>query len=180
MHCLLSPIDPYVFGRGGEEYLFFQQLGYTPEVIPGISSAMAAPLFADIPVTHRGVASQLLICTGTGKKNTKPDIPPYHPTRTTVILMGIHRIRQLANELMEIGGYPEDCPCAVVERASCPDQRVVHGTVGTIASIMERVGSMPPGTLIIGRTCEVLRGSQANDISLGRLFAEQDIEVMER
>ncbi|CAG8730399.1 6166_t:CDS:2, partial [Acaulospora colombiana] len=55
--------DPFLFGRGGEEFLFYRSNGYTPQVLPGISSCMSAPLLANIPVTHRGVASQLLVCT---------------------------------------------------------------------------------------------------------------------
>jgi len=98
--------DPFLFGRGGEEFLFFQSNGYIPQVIPGISSCMSAPLLANIPVTHRGVASQFLVCTGTSKRNTLLEIPMYHPARTTVFLMACHRIRDITKDLMDKGNYP--------------------------------------------------------------------------
>ncbi|CAG8596140.1 10670_t:CDS:2 [Paraglomus occultum] len=148
--------DPYLFGRGGEEYRFFQSKGYDPIVIPGVSSCMAAPLLAKIPTTFRGISSQFLVCTGTGRRNTLPDIPKFHPNRTSVFLMAIHRMRQLSQDLIDIGEYPPDTPCAMVERASCKDQRVIKGTVGNIAEVMERVGCSPPGTLVVGKVCDVL------------------------
>ncbi|CAI2169876.1 8744_t:CDS:10 [Funneliformis geosporum] len=143
--------DPFLFGRGGEEFLFFRSHGYVPQVIPGISSCMSAPLLANIPVTHRGVASQFLVCTGTGKKNTLPEIPTYHPARTTVFLMACHRIKDITKELINEGNYPSDCPCVVIERASCTDQREIRGTLSTIADIMEMEGHTPPGTLVVGQ-----------------------------
>ncbi|CAG8619758.1 7981_t:CDS:2 [Cetraspora pellucida] len=148
--------DPFLFGRGGEEFLFYRSHGYTPQVIPGISSCMSAPLLANIPVTHRGVASQFLVCTGTGKQNTLPDIPPYHPSRTTVFLMACHRIKQITHVLINDEKYPPECPCVVIERASCKDQNIIRGTVGTIAEILEQVGHKPPGTLVVGWSCLTL------------------------
>ncbi|CAG8619690.1 8272_t:CDS:2 [Rhizophagus irregularis] len=148
--------DPFLFGRGGEEFLFYQSHGYIPQVIPGVSSCMSAPLLANIPVTHRGVASQFLVCTGTGKKNTIPEIPAYNPIRTTVFLMACHRIRDITKDLMEKGNYPSDCPCVVIEKASFMDQREIRGTVSTIADIIDREGHTPPGTFVVGHACTVL------------------------
>jgi uroporphyrin-III C-methyltransferase len=153
-----SILDPYLFGRGGEEFLFYQSHGYIPEVIPGISSCMSAPLLANIPVTHRGVASQFLVCTGTGKKNTIPEIPTYNPVRTTVFLMACHRIRDITKDLMEKGKYPSDCPCVIIEKASFPDQREIRGTIGTIADIIDKEGHTPPGTFVVGQACTALSG----------------------
>ncbi|CAJ0625781.1 23351_t:CDS:2 [Entrophospora sp. SA101] len=155
-HVVRLKQDPFLFGRGGEEFLFFKSHGYIPNVIPGISSCLSAPLYANIPVTHRGVASQLLICTGTGRKNSLPDIPIYNSCRTTVFLMAIHRIKQLITDLINDGKYPPECPCAVIEKASCKDQRVIHGTLATIADIINRAGTNPPGTLVVGWTCLTL------------------------
>ncbi|KAE8861558.1 hypothetical protein CFE70_008622 [Pyrenophora teres f. teres 0-1] len=67
--------DPYIYGRGGEEYDFFREHGFIPSVLPGITSALSAPLFAAIPATHRGIADQVLICTGTGRKGAPLDPP---------------------------------------------------------------------------------------------------------
>jgi uroporphyrin-III C-methyltransferase len=87
--------DPYIYGRGGEEYDFFRSHGYIPTVLPGITSALSAPLFAAIPTTHRGVADQVLICTGTGRKGAPLDPPEYVASRTMVLLMALHRLSPL-------------------------------------------------------------------------------------
>lgn len=161
--------DPYIYGRGGEEYSFFQAKGYVPIVLPGITSALSAPLFAAIPPTHRSVADQVLICTGTGRKGAAPNPPPYISTQTVVFLMALHRLSSLVDaltgngpttELYEIESkpkpWPRQTPCAVVERASCPDQRVIRSSLEHVCAAVEEEGSRPPGLLILGWSCEVL------------------------
>ncbi|KNG83108.1 siroheme synthase [Aspergillus nomiae NRRL 13137] len=91
--------DPYLYGRGGEEFEFFRGEGYTPIVLPGITSALSASLFAEIPATHRGVSDQVLICTGTGRKGAAPEPPTYVPTQTVVFLMALHRLSALVESL---------------------------------------------------------------------------------
>lgn len=151
--------DPYIFGRGGEEYDFFRSHGYTPTVLPGITSALSAPLFAAIPTTHRGVADQVLICTGTGRKGAPLDPPEYVPSRTVVLLMALHRLSPLI-ESLTAKGYPVETPCAVIERASCQDQRVIRTTIEHVCAAVEEEGSRPPGLLVIGNACGVLRQFQ--------------------
>jgi uroporphyrin-III C-methyltransferase len=148
--------DPYIYGRGGEEYDFFSSHGCTPIVIPGITSALSAPLFAAIPATHRGVADQVLICTGTGRKGAAPDHPEYVESRTVVFLMALHRLSSLVETLTAAKGYPITTPCAVLERASCPDQRVIRTTLEHICAAVEVEGSRPPGLLVVGNACNVL------------------------
>lgn len=161
--------DPYIYGRGAEEYDFFREKGYVPIVLPGITSALSAPLFAAIPPTHRSVADQVLICTGTGRKGAAPEPPSYTPTQTVVFLMALHRLSSLVDALtgaglmMESGdissnpkSWPRETPCAVVERASCPDQRVIRSTLQHVCTAVEEEGSRPPGLLIVGWSCEVL------------------------
>lgn len=153
-------IDPFLFGRGGEEVLYFTRHGYTPRVIPGISSAVAAPLLTGIPLTHRSVASQFLVTTGTGAKNSPAPLPTFDPHRTDVFLMAIHRLSALTTDLIEKQKYPADLPCAIVERASCEDQRVIWGNLSNIVEILDSVGgSRPPGLLIVGYATEVLKHS---------------------
>jgi uroporphyrin-III C-methyltransferase len=168
--------DPYIYGRGGEEFEFFRREGYGDmvSVLPGITSALSAPLFAGIPATQRGVSDQVLICTGTGRKG-KPTVPPeYVDTRTVVFLMALHRIAGLVADLtswesedakvLDGSGevdrsrrlWQKETPCAVVERASCPDQRVIRTTLEFVAAAIEEEGSRPPGLLILGKACEVL------------------------
>ncbi len=154
--------DPYIYGRGAEEYDFFRGHGYVPVVLPGITSALSAPLFAAIPPTHRSVADQVLICTGTGRRGAAPDPPQYVPTRTVVFLMALHRLSALIDSLVAEGkAWPKETPCAVIERASCPDQRVVRTTLEYVCAAIEEEGSRPPGLLVVGRSCEVLyKGGQ--------------------
>lgn len=166
--------DPYIYGRGGEEYQFFSDHGYPPMVLPGITSSLSAPLFAAIPPTHRSVADQVLICTGTGRKGAKPQPPPYVGTQTVVFLMALHRLKDLVESLTgvpsssdksEAGTEPNDSPwpittpCAVLERASCPDQRIIRSTLQHVVAAVEEEGSRPPGLLVLGWSCEVLKGT---------------------
>lgn len=156
--------DPYIFGRGGEEYLFFRSHGFTPRVLPGITSALAAPVFSNIPATHRDVADQVLICTGTGRRGALPDLPEYVETRTTVFLMALHRIVDLIPHLIDEKLWPADLPVAIVERASCPDQRIIRTTIAKAAKAVEALGSRPPGLFVAGKACDILKEeSQSNE-----------------
>ncbi|ODQ81107.1 hypothetical protein BABINDRAFT_160513 [Babjeviella inositovora NRRL Y-12698] len=148
--------DPYIFGRGGEEYLYFQQNGFTPQVLAGISSALSAQTVANIPATQRDVADQVLICTGTGRRGALPVLPDFVDTRTTVFLMSLHRIVELIPQLIDQSHWPADVPAAIIERASCPDQRVTRTTLSEVANAVEAIGSRPPGLLVVGYACEVL------------------------
>lgn len=169
--------DPYIYGRGGEEFAFFENEGYGDRVtvLPGITSALSAPLFCGIPATQRGVSDQVLICTGTGRKG-KPTVPPaYVSTQTVVFLMALHRISGLVADLtthdsedakiLDDKGevvrdralWPKETPCAVIERASCPDQRVIRTTLEYVVAAIEEEGSRPPGLLVVGNACEVLK-----------------------
>lgn len=161
--------DPYLYGRGAEEYDFFSKHGYIPTVLPGITSALSAPLFAKIPPTHRSVADQVLICTGTGRKGASPDPPPYVPSQTVVFLMSLHRLASLVESLTCLSSqehddsapthrkvWPKETPCAVIERASCPDQRVIRSTLQHVCTAVEEEGSRPPGLLVLGWSCDVL------------------------
>ncbi|KAJ4857277.1 tetrapyrrole (Corrin/Porphyrin) methylases domain-containing protein [Trichoderma breve] len=159
--------DPFIYGRGGEELAYFRQHGFAAAgavtVLPGVTSALSAPLFAAIPATQRDVADQVLICTGTGKKGKAPSPPEYVPSRTVVFLMALHRIVGLVNTTTTTPSssssrtlWPLSTPCAVIERASCPDQRVIRTTLAHVAEAIEAEGSRPPGLLVVGRSCEFL------------------------
>ncbi|KAI4179749.1 MAG: hypothetical protein L6R41_007654 [Letrouitia leprolyta] len=173
--------DPYIYGRGSEEYTWFQERGYRPTVLPGITSALSAPLFAGVPATSRGVSDQVLICTGTGRKGSAPEPPGWREGKTVVFLMALHRVGELVGSLIgelsteniSAGGegkeeekerkgerrsWPKETPCAVVERASCSDQRVIRSTLEFVVQAVENEGSRPPGLLVVGNACEVLKG----------------------
>ena len=182
--------DPFVYGRGGEEYGFFASRGMASRVtvLPGLTSALSAPLLAGIPSTQRDVADQILICTGTGKKGRPPMPPEFVPSRTVVFLMALHRIGALVAELTTTTAvlppvesdeqdattgsralFPADTPCAVIERASCADQRVMRTTLRHVARAVETEGSRPPGLLVVGRACEALV-----PLERGRMWAVED------
>ncbi|KAI9927956.1 hypothetical protein ASPWEDRAFT_113428 [Aspergillus wentii DTO 134E9] len=158
--------DPYLYGRGGEEFEFFRNEGFVPVVLPGITSALSASLFADIPATHRGVSDQVLICTGTGRKGAAPEPPTYVPTQTVVFLMALHRLSALVESLTTPAAdnsssrprtpWPKKTPCAIIERASCADQRVIRSTLEHVCKAFETEGSRPPGLLVVGASCHVL------------------------
>jgi siroheme synthase len=175
--------DPFVFGRGGEEVLKFRQYGVEAKVIPvcgklvtiepygnvvfllthfcciqpqGISSAFSAPLLGNIPVTHRGAANQVVMCTGYGKEGTSPDLIQYHEEQTIVFLMAVGRLRELCDRLVTMAGYPKDTPVGIVEKAGCPTQRTVVGTMETIADMAEKYNVEAPSTIVLGKVVNVL------------------------
>lgn len=168
--------DPYVYGRGGEEVLFFRERGIEAVVIPGISSSFAAPLMAGIPVTQRGVSESVIVCTGVGRKGKGVKLPGYIRSRTLVVLMGVARLQGVVNALVTAAGleengreggaredngdaFPLHCPIAIIERGSSPDQRVVSSTLANIVHAMEHVGDQrPPGMMIIGWSALALYG----------------------
>ncbi|KAI9670714.1 MAG: hypothetical protein M1817_003824 [Caeruleum heppii] len=156
--------DPYIYGRGAEEYDFFSRRhGFEVVVLPGVTSALSAPLFANIPPTHRAVADQVLVCTGTGRKGAAPTPPTYLSNQTVIFLMSLHRLSSLVASLIStpeetpsFTPYPLSTPCAVIERASCPDQRVIRSTLAHVEAAVEEEGSRPPGLLVVGWSCDVV------------------------
>lgn len=147
--------DPYIFGRGGEEYIFFTQQGYEPTVVPGLSSALASTVVSRVPATQRDIADQILVCTGTGRKGALPQIPEYVGSRTTVFLMALHRAEVLVRELLA-HRWDSEAPAAIVERASCHDQRITRTLLKYVPEVVEEVGSRPPGLLIVGYSVAAL------------------------
>lgn len=137
--------DPYVLGRGGEERLACQAHGIRVEVVPGVSSAMAVPAAAGIPVTHRGVARGFTVVTG---HDELPEVPA-GTDHTVVLLMGVGRLARSAQALMD-AGRPASCPAAIVERGFSPDQRVTTGTLRDIAERAASVGVENPAVVVVG------------------------------
>ena len=141
--------DPFVFGRGGEECEELRANGVPYEVIPGISSALAAPAFAGIPVTHRKAARSFTVVTGhtiKGSDNFEDWCHLVHAD-TLVILMGLGNLPNISEKLIELGKSP-DTPAAVIEQATYESQKVV---VGTLTDISEKTAHMsPPATIVIG------------------------------
>lgn len=147
--------DPFVFGRGGEEVIACRRAGIPVEAVPGISSAVAAPAAAGIPVTHRGLASSFAVVTGhedPSKPATDVDWEALAGrAETLVVLMGVGSLPTIAARLMA-AGRPASTPAAVISRATTAEQAMV---TGTLADIAERACHLsPPATIVIG---EVVR-----------------------
>lgn len=147
--------DPFVFGRGGEEAHFLKRHGIHVEVIPGVSSALAAPALAGIPVTHRGVAASMAIVTAKCRGGSEADWEKVARIDTLVVLMGVKSRQKVASHLIALG-RPGDEPVAFIENASVESQRVVETTLFEIAAGRVRVES--PAVMVIGRVV-ALRGT---------------------
>lgn len=142
--------DPFVFGRGGEELELLAAAGVAFEVVPGVSSAIAAASYAGIPVTHRSVASSFAVLTA----NEEADAAIHWDEMaggpdTLVLMMGVRSLRSTARKLMN-AGRPPDQPAAIVEWATTPLQRVVTGTLETLADLAHDAGIKSPATAFIG------------------------------
>jgi uroporphyrin-III C-methyltransferase/precorrin-2 dehydrogenase/sirohydrochlorin ferrochelatase len=142
--------DPFLFGRGGEEGLALQAEGIPFEVIPGISSALAAPALAGIPVTHRGVSQALFVVGGFDESVFRESIGALAPEGVTlVVLMGMARRAALAAVLVE-RGWRRQMPAAIVVDASRPTQDVWRGTLGDLAEGRAMVSGNGAATMVIG------------------------------
>lgn len=143
--------DPFVFGRGGEEALALANAGIAFEIVPGVSSAIAVPAYAGIPVTHRDHTSSVTIVTG----------HPHHASPgpnwemlaklegTLVIMMGVEALSQITQQLLDAGLSPET-PAAVIQEGTLPQQRVVTGTLLNIADRASAVKIKSPAVTVIG------------------------------
>jgi uroporphyrinogen III methyltransferase / synthase len=145
--------DPFVFGRGGEEALALVDAGIPFEVVPGVSSAVAAPAYAGIPVTHRGLAASLAIVTGHEDPDKgEPALDWAHlatSVDTLVLLMGVGNLPHIVEELVA-HGRPATTPAAVVRWGTMPDQRTVSGTLADIVDRVRAAGIKPPAVVVIG------------------------------
>lgn len=147
--------DPFVFGRGGEELEALQTAGIPFEVVPGVTAAIAAPAYAGIPVTHRGLTSSFAVVTG-HEDPTKPDSSIDWPklataTGTIVFLMGVENLPLIVDRLTSNGRSPAT-PVALVRWGTWPQQEVVSGTLDDIAQRAADRKFKPPAVIIVGET----------------------------
>jgi uroporphyrin-III C-methyltransferase len=145
--------DPFVFGRGGEEMEHLAREGIPFEVVPGITSAVAGPAVAGIPVTHRDHASSVSFVTGhedPTKEESAVDWAALAATGgTLVVLMGVGKLPDYTAALRAAGMDPET-PVALVERATWPGMDVATGTLDTIVDVRDETGIEPPAITVIG------------------------------
>ena len=144
--------DPFVLGRGGEELAACRAAGVDVEVVPGVSSALAAPAAADIPVTHRGTTTGFLVISGHDDLETEVLA---RWSGTIVVLMGMNRLHELTARLVE-AGKPRSTPAAVIHRAWTPQQRVVRGTLADIGARVALAGVANPSGIVIGEVAAVM------------------------
>lgn len=142
--------DPFVFGRGGEEAQALVEAGIPFEIVPGVTSAIAVPAYAGIPVTQREMACSVAFITGHCAGSRPLDLnwgTLAQGIDTLVFLMGVHNLQVIVASLMGAGCPPER-PVALIEQGTLPEQKVV---TGTLANILEKAAEIkPPAIIIVG------------------------------
>jgi uroporphyrin-III C-methyltransferase/precorrin-2 dehydrogenase/sirohydrochlorin ferrochelatase len=147
--------DPFVFGRGGEEALALVAAGIPFEIVPGISSALAAPALAGIPVTHRGSATSFVVVSGHAAAAFTPVLGSLEPNSTTVVvLMGLAAAGEIS-ALLIARGWSGTTPAAIVRGASTADAETWSGTLANLAAGVEESDGDRPGTIVIGEVVRV-------------------------
>ncbi|KAB1901517.1 uroporphyrinogen-III C-methyltransferase [Micromonospora tulbaghiae] len=151
--------DPYVFGRGGEELLACAEAGVPVTVVPGVTSAIAVPEVAGVPVTHRGVAHEFTVVSG----HLAPDAPASLVRwdalaglrGTLVILMGLKNLAAISATLIA-HGKPAETPAAVIQEGTTAAQRTLRSTLGTVAADVEAAALRPPAIVVVGDVVHTL------------------------
>lgn len=146
--------DPFVFGRGYEEFLYLQERDVTCEVISGVTSAISVPASANIPVTHRGVSVGFRVVTGHEAKKDISQIEweSFKTDETIVFLMGLHNLKNITQNLIKIG-KSRNYPCAVISKGTTKEQQVVKGN---LENIYEKAKHLPtPALIVVGRVVEL-------------------------
>jgi uroporphyrin-III C-methyltransferase/precorrin-2 dehydrogenase/sirohydrochlorin ferrochelatase len=153
--------DPFVFGRGGEEMLALERAGISFDIVPGVTSAIAAPALAGIPVTHRGVSGALLVVSGHDEETFATAIGQLRPNGVTlVVLMGLGRAAALAALLVD-RGWGSGTPAAIISDASGPSQHVWRGTLQDLASGATESANAGPATIVVGEVVRLGRTQTA-------------------
>jgi uroporphyrinogen III methyltransferase/synthase len=151
--------DPFVFGRGGEEALALTQAGVPFEIVPGVTSAIAAPAYAGIPITQRDLACSAVLITGhRADCSADPGSDWQRAARgadTLVFLMGVHNLTNLVEQLLASGRSP-DTPVAIIERATTPNQKTVTGNLSNIVS--RAANTRPPAVIVVGEVVSLRQG----------------------
>jgi uroporphyrinogen III methyltransferase/synthase len=151
--------DPFVFGRGSEEALYLRERGIPFEVVPGVTAGIAAPAYAGIPVTHRGMASSVTFITGhedPTKEESALDWEALARLGTLVFYMGVGNLGRIVEKLTSCG-RPKSTPAAVIQWGTTPEQRTVAGTLGDIAEKVKKAGITAPAITIVGEVVRLRR-----------------------
>lgn len=157
--------DSFVFGRGGEELELLVKNGIDFDVVPGVTSALAVPAYAGIPVTHRDFASSVHIITGHVKAGSTLQLDFDALARhkgTLVFLMSAASTPEILDGLLR-AGMPKDMPAAIIERGTLSCQRKIVGIVSTLAQEMKQAGISSPAVLIVGKVCKLSKDFDWHD-----------------
>lgn len=153
--------DPFVFGRGGEEALALAKAAIPFEIVPGVSSAIAVPAYAGIPVTHRGIASSVMVVTGHEDENSERSSVNWEAAAlsvasggTLVILMGVKALPRIAKQLVRYTLAP-NTPAAVIQQGTTLEQRVITNTLDKIADHAKTAKIKSPAITIIGSVVDL-------------------------
>jgi len=173
--CRLKGGDPFVFGRGGEEVQALADAGLPFQVVPGISAALGCAAYAGIPLTHRGLSSSVTFATAKLEGDEAPDWSTLaRPGQTLVLYMSAGSVAETAEQLIEHGLVAET-PVAMVENGTTDRQRVLRGTLATIADDAVEAQIRAPAVIIVGATAGMGKelGWFAADPDSSRLSSNQ-------
>lgn len=169
-HCVLrlKGGDPFLFGRGGEELATLRAAGIDVELVPGITSGMAAPMAAGVAVTHRNASPGVIFVTGHEKgESSRVNWAALAATRLTlVVYMGVARAGAIATELIA-AGMPTDTPVVAVSSATRAEQKTASGELSGLSELLRREGIESPAILVIGevaRAAELTRSVEFEDL----------------
>lgn len=148
--------DPFLFGRGAEEAEALRSAGIPFEVVPGISSALAVPAYAGIPLTHRDLSSSVAVLTGSraGDGALTRSLAAHSSTDTIVVLMGVTHLSEIAGDLIA-AGRSGDTPAAVIRWGTYEAQQTITGTLSTISDQAKRFGIRPPAVIVVGEVVKM-------------------------
>jgi uroporphyrin-III C-methyltransferase len=138
--------DPFVFGRGYEEALALEAAGIPWRVLPGVTSSVAVPALAGIPLTHRGTARSFAVASGVAGHDVNPEFPK---ADTLVLLMSLYRLEEIVPILLR-AGYTPETPAAAIQDGSMPEQRVLRATLATLREETAKAGFDSPTLVVIG------------------------------
>jgi uroporphyrin-III C-methyltransferase len=163
--------DPLVFGRGAEEWALALEHGIDVELAPGVSSAIAVPGLANIPLTYRGVSQSFAVVTAHCHEGQEQEWARYAQVDTLVVLMGVKNREFVAQSLIAAGRRTEE-PIAFIERGTLRDERIVESTLGAVAA--GDVEAASPAVFVIGEVVRLRARLTASDRSLEQPeFADQ-------
>jgi uroporphyrin-III C-methyltransferase len=150
--------DPFIFGRGGEEAEFLRENGIEFEIVPGISSATASPAYAGIPLTHRLLSSSVAIVTGHEDAKKEELTVRWkelaNAVDTIVVLMGMGRLKQIADDLVS-AGMSKDTDVAIIESGTTKEQKVLLGNLSNIVDKVKNSDIKPPAIIVIGKVASL-------------------------